>query len=95
MPDCPFIDKIFPCISSKPHLVQPEAISSHPFASYMGEETNLHLSTASFHIVVESDKGPPKPPFLQTKSMKLCDSPAPETGNHHSSVLVSGFKGLT
>lgn len=94
MPDCPFIDKIFTRILSKPPLMQPEAISSHPLDSYLGEQTNPHLPSASFQVVVESDKVPPEPPFLQTKSMKMWDSPASETGNRHSSVLVSGLRSL-
>jgi len=36
--------------------MQLEAMSSHPIASYLGEETNIHFTTASFQVVVESDK---------------------------------------
>ncbi|KAK4820460.1 hypothetical protein QYF61_027037 [Mycteria americana] len=36
-------------------------------AGYLGEETNTHLSTASFQVVVESNKVSPEPPFLQAK----------------------------
>jgi len=60
MPDHSFSGAIFPNIQSKPPLTQLEAIASHPVASYLGEETNTHLTTTSFQVVVE-------PPLLQTK----------------------------
>ena len=47
--------------------MQPEDISSHPITSYLGEETNTHLTTTSFQVVVESSKVPPQSPLLQTK----------------------------
>ncbi|KAK4822933.1 hypothetical protein QYF61_023433 [Mycteria americana] len=34
---------------------------------YLGEQTNTHLATNSFQVVVESDKVSPQPPLLQTK----------------------------
>jgi len=40
-----------------------EAIPS----SYMGEEADPHLATASFQVTVESDKISPEPSLLQTK----------------------------
>ena len=43
--------------------MQPEAITSCPIASYLGEETNTHLTTTSFQVVVESNKVPPQPPL--------------------------------
>ncbi|KAK4827747.1 hypothetical protein QYF61_021218 [Mycteria americana] len=67
MLDNPFGEDIFPNIQSKPPLVQLGDISSHPIACYLGEETDPHLSTASFQVVVESDKVSPQPPFLQAK----------------------------
>ncbi|KAK4825734.1 hypothetical protein QYF61_002173 [Mycteria americana] len=67
MLDNPFSKDIFPNIQSKPLLTQLEAISSHPVASYLGEETDTHLTTTSFQAVVESDEVSPQPPFLQTK----------------------------
>ncbi|KAK4817018.1 hypothetical protein QYF61_025938 [Mycteria americana] len=67
MLDNPFGEKIFPSIQSKPPLAQLEAISSHPITCYLGKETNTHLATTSFHVVVESDKVSPQPPSLQTK----------------------------
>ncbi|KAK4827408.1 hypothetical protein QYF61_017838, partial [Mycteria americana] len=60
-------EEIFPNIQSKPPLAQLEAISSRPITCYLGEETDPHLSTASFQVVVESDKVSPQPPFLQAK----------------------------
>ncbi|KAK4825193.1 hypothetical protein QYF61_025121 [Mycteria americana] len=65
------IKEIFPNIQSKPPLAQLEAISSRPIAFYLGEETDPHLSTASFQAVVESDKVSPQPPFLQAKQPQV------------------------
>ena len=67
MLDNPFGEDIFPNIQSKLPLAQPEAISSHSVAYYLGEEANTHVATTSFQVVVESDKVPPQPAFLQTK----------------------------
>ena len=67
MLDNPFGEEIFPNIQSKPPLAQLEAISSCPIACYLGEETDTHLATTSFQVVVESDKVSPQPPVLQTK----------------------------
>ncbi|KAK4826281.1 hypothetical protein QYF61_006728, partial [Mycteria americana] len=67
MLDNPFSEEIFSNIQSKPPLAQLEAIPSRPIACYLAEETNAHLSTASFQVVVESDKVSPQPPFLQAK----------------------------
>ena len=47
--------------------MQLEAISSHPMAHYLGDETNTHLTTTSFQVVVESNKVSPQPLFLQSK----------------------------
>jgi len=38
--------------------MQLEAIASCPIAGYLGEETNICLTTTSFQVVVESNKGP-------------------------------------
>ena len=38
--------------------MQLEAISSCPVASYLGEETNTHLTTASFKVVVKGIRFP-------------------------------------
>ncbi|KAK4825904.1 hypothetical protein QYF61_003399 [Mycteria americana] len=67
MLDNPFSEVKFPNIQSKPPLAQLEAISSCPIACYLGEETDPHLSTTSFQVVVESEKVSPEPPFLQAK----------------------------
>ncbi|KAK4824899.1 hypothetical protein QYF61_021414 [Mycteria americana] len=67
MLDNPLGEEIFPNIQSKPPLAQLEAISSRPITCYLGEETDPHLSTASFQVAVESDKVSPEPPFLQAK----------------------------
>ncbi|KAK4806231.1 hypothetical protein QYF61_013375 [Mycteria americana] len=34
---------------------------------FLTKETDPHLSTTSFQVVVESDKVSPQPPFLQAK----------------------------
>ena len=60
-------EEIFPNTQSKPPLVQLEAISSRPIACYLGRETDPHLATTSFQVVVESNKVSPEPPFLQVK----------------------------
>ena len=61
------VKTIFPNIQPKPPLAQHEAISSCPITCYLGEESNPLLATASFQVVVESNKVPPEPPFLQAK----------------------------
>ncbi|KAK4814535.1 hypothetical protein QYF61_022254 [Mycteria americana] len=65
------VKKIFPNIQSKPPMVQLEAISSCPITCYLGEETDPHLSTTSFQVVVESNKVSPQPPLLQAKPPQL------------------------
>ncbi|KAK4826200.1 hypothetical protein QYF61_006144 [Mycteria americana] len=68
MLDNPFREVKFPNIQSKPPLAQLEVISSCPITCYhLGEETDPHLSTTSFQVVVESHKVSPQPPFLQAK----------------------------
>ncbi|KAK4832356.1 hypothetical protein QYF61_021955 [Mycteria americana] len=71
MLDNPFSEEKFPNIQSKPPLAQLEAISSRPITCYLGEETDPHLSTTSFQVVVESNKVSPQPPFLQAKQSQL------------------------
>ncbi|KAK4831242.1 hypothetical protein QYF61_016474 [Mycteria americana] len=71
MLDNPLGEEKFPNIQSKPPLAQLEAISSCPITCYLGEETDPHLSTTSFQVVVESDKVSPQPPFLQAKQSQL------------------------
>ena len=70
MPDHSFSKDIFPNIQSKPPLMQLEAISSHPLASYLGEETNIHLTTTAFQVVVRG-KVSPQPSLLRTKESQL------------------------
>ena len=48
-----------------------ETIPSSPIASYMGEEADLHLTTASFQVVLESEKVYPEPLVLQNKQFQL------------------------
>ncbi|KAK4830748.1 hypothetical protein QYF61_013198 [Mycteria americana] len=51
MLDNHFREEFFPNIQSKPLLEQLEAIASHPITCYLGEETNTHLTTASFQTL--------------------------------------------
>ncbi|KAK4824091.1 hypothetical protein QYF61_010602 [Mycteria americana] len=71
MLDHHFSKETFPNIQSKPPLARVEAISSHPITRYLGEETNTHLTTPSFQVVVESNKVSPQPPLLQTKQTQF------------------------
>jgi len=48
MLDKPSGEEIFPNTQSESPLIQPAAISSHPTASYLGEETDTHLVVGSF-----------------------------------------------
>jgi len=74
MLDKPLGEEIFPNIQSKPPLTQLEAIASRPVTCYLGKEANLHVSTASFRVVIESDKVSPQSLFLQAKQ---CHFPQP------------------
>ena len=65
MSDHSFSKEIVPNIQSKPPLTQLEATASCPI--YLGEETNTHLTTTSFQVVVESEQVSPWPPLLQAK----------------------------
>jgi len=71
MPDHSFSEETFPNTQSKSPLMQLEAISSHPIASYLGEEIIIYLTTTSFQVVVETNEVPPQPPLLQTKQPQL------------------------
>jgi len=71
MSDHSFSKESFPNIQSKPPLMQLEAISSRPIASYVGEETNTYLTTTFFQAVVEGDEVSPQPPILQTKQSQF------------------------
>jgi len=61
-------NNFFPNIQPEFPMVQLKTITSHPLTSYLGEEADLHLATASFREAVESYKVSPQPPLLQTKS---------------------------
>ena len=65
--DKPFGEDVSPHIQSRPPLAQVEAVSSRPVTCSLGEETDTHLATTSFQVVVESGKVSPQPPFLQAK----------------------------
>jgi len=54
MPDRSFSKDIFPNTQSKSPLTQLEAGSSRPITGYLGEETNTHLATTPFQVVVEN-----------------------------------------
>ncbi|KAK4828313.1 hypothetical protein QYF61_025325 [Mycteria americana] len=71
MLDNPFSKDIFPNIQSKHPLAQLEADYSRPITCYLGEETDPHLTTTSFQVVVESNKVSPQPPFLQAKQSQF------------------------
>jgi len=71
MSDRSFSKEIYLNIQSKPPLIQLEVISSRPVTSYLGEETNTHLTTTSFQVVVESDKVSPQPSLFQTKQSQF------------------------
>ncbi|KAK4807165.1 hypothetical protein QYF61_024285 [Mycteria americana] len=62
------LGSLFQCLTTLSGL---EAISSCPIASYLGEETDPHLSTTSFQVVVESNKVSPQPPLLQAKQSQF------------------------
>ena len=67
MPDKPSGEEIISGIQSKPPMIYLEAISFCPIASCLGEENNTHLLTKSFHVILESDKVSPEPPFPRVK----------------------------
>ena len=70
MLDDHFSEEIFPNIQSEPPLGQLEVISSCPIAC-SEEETNPHLTTAPFQVVVESNKVSPEPLFLQANQSQI------------------------
>jgi len=67
----PFGEDIFPNIQSKPPLTQLQAVSSCPVASYLVEETDIHLATTSFQVAVEINKVSPQSPLLQAKQSQF------------------------
>ena len=70
VPDHSFSKEIFPNIQSKPPLMQLEAVLSR-ITCYLGEETNTHLSTTTFQVVVESNKDSPQVLLLRTKQAQF------------------------
>ena len=74
VPDHSFGEEIFPNIQPEPSPMQLEAIPSHPIASHVEKETNLHFATTSFQVVVESNKVSPELPLLQTKQSQFPQS---------------------
>ena len=62
-----FGEEIFPNIQPEPPLEPLEDIPSSPITSYTGEEADLHLTTTSLQVVVESGKVSTEPSLLQTK----------------------------
>ncbi|KAK4826939.1 hypothetical protein QYF61_012788 [Mycteria americana] len=87
MLDHPFSKEIFPNTQSKPLLMQLEAISSHPIACYLGEETDPHLTTTSFQA-----KQPqlPQPLLIRLLLQTLHQLPCPslDTLQHLNVPLV-------
>ena len=59
--------KFFLISKSKLPVTQLEAIASCLIASYLGEETNISLTTNSIQIVVESNKVSPQLSLFQTE----------------------------
>ncbi|KAK4810824.1 hypothetical protein QYF61_008796 [Mycteria americana] len=81
MLDNPLSEEKFPNIQSKPPLAQLEAISSRPITCYLGEETDPHLSTTSFQLLLIRL-------VLQTLHQLLC--PSLDTLQHLNVSLVVG-----
>jgi len=71
-PDYSFGEAVFPNIQSESLLASLEAIPFYPVTSYGGEEADPHLTTISFHGVVESEKVSPEPPILQNEQPQTC-----------------------
>lgn len=63
-------EEILPNIQSKPSLAQLEAVF-YVLSFTTWEETDPHIATISFGVVVESNKFSPQHPFLQTKQPHL------------------------
>jgi len=82
MLDNAFGEEIFPKDQSKSLLVRLQVISSCLIASYLREETNTHLATTTFRVVVEGNKVSLQPPFVSVpsatphKTFSLDPSPA-------------------
>lgn len=63
-----FCEEIPPNVQTNPSLMELDAVSSHPVASSLGEETDPRLPTTSFRRPVESGEVRPEPPFLQANT---------------------------
>ena len=63
------LEEVFPYIQPEPPLVQLEAIPSSPIASYMGEESNTHLTTTSFQVLLVY----PCPYRFSVLEERICD----------------------
>ena len=93
VPDHSFRKAVFPNVQPESPLAQLEAIPSSPIASYMREEADPYLITASLQAVVESNKVSPEPPPDKTipapsaTPHKTCaphSSPAPLPFSEHA-----------
>lgn len=67
MPEHSLGEEVFPTIQPESPLAQVEAIPSSLIACDVGEEADPHHATASFQILIESDKVFPKPPLFQSE----------------------------
>ncbi|KAJ7426288.1 hypothetical protein WISP_17385 [Willisornis vidua] len=72
MPDHPLCKEFVPNTNLKPPLAEFKTMPSCLTDSCLGEETNPHLATTSFQVVVGSDEVTPEPPLLQAKQTQLC-----------------------
>ena len=70
VPDHSFRE-IFPNVQPESPLAQLEAILFSPVASYIREDADPHLATASLQVVVESNNISPEPPLLQSEQSQL------------------------
>ncbi|KAK4823743.1 hypothetical protein QYF61_006012 [Mycteria americana] len=92
MLDNPFSEVKFPNIQSKPPVAQLEAISSCPVTSYLGEETDPHLSTTSFQAKQSQLPQPLLIRLLLQTLHQLC-CPSLDTLQHlNVSLVVKGPK---
>ncbi|TRZ19794.1 hypothetical protein HGM15179_007312 [Zosterops borbonicus] len=66
-----FHEEILAVAQNEPPLAQLEAISYCPVAGFLGEETDPHMATALFQVVVESNTVSPDSPFLQAEHLHL------------------------
>ena len=83
-------EEIFPNIQSRPPLEQHEAISSRPITCYLGKETDIHLTTISFQVVVETHKVSLLS-NLQYSAWRLADYSAFVTKSFVKNNLISSY----